>query len=189
MTTTAEAIQKTIHPIAQGDTHGVQGGQTETSSLFIDVRTPGEFEEAHIPESRNIPLADIHKFLPELREAAKRQTLVLLCRTHNRVQIARDHLVKNGITNCRMLDGGITKWMADGNTIIRGRQGYSLERQTRLIAGLLVMVGVGLGVTLSPWFLLLPAAAGAGLFHAGLTDSCMMGIMLGKLPFNRQKKV
>ncbi|UCE64454.1 MAG: rhodanese-like domain-containing protein [Nitrospirota bacterium] len=189
MTATAEAIQKTIDPFTHGNEHVAQGGQTETSSLFIDVRTPSEFEEAHIPESRNIPLADIHKFLPELREAAKGQTLVLLCRTHNRVQIARDHLVKNGITNCRVLEGGITKWIADGKAIIRGRKGYSLERQTRLIAGLLVMIGVGLGVTLSPWFLLLPAAAGAGLFHAGLTDSCLMGILLGKLPFNRHKTV
>jgi len=189
MTATAEAIQKTIYSVTQGNDHGVQGGQTETSLLFIDVRTPSEFEEAHIPESRNIPLADVPKFLPELREAAKSQTLVLLCRTHNRVQMAHDHLVKNGITNCRMLDGGMTKWIADGNAVIRGRKGYSLERQTRLIAGLLVMVGIGLGITLSPWFLLIPAAAGVGLFHAGLTDSCLMGLMLGRLPFNRQKNV
>jgi rhodanese-related sulfurtransferase len=189
MATTTEALHKAIYPVTQGDEHGAPGHQTDTSFIFIDVRTPSEFEEAHIPESRNIPLADIHKFLPELREAAKSQTLVLLCRTANRVQIAHDHLVNNGITNCRILDGGITKWIADGHAVVRGRKGYSLERQTRLIAGLLVMVGVGLGVTLSPWFLLIPAAAGAGLFHAGLTDSCLMGIMLGQLPFNRHKKV
>ncbi len=188
MVTTAEAIKKTLYPENQAGKPSVQSDQMDKANLFIDVRTPSEFEEVHIPDSKNIPLADLPKFLPELRERAKSQKLVLLCRTQNRVQMAYDHLVKNGITNCRMLDGGITKWIADGNEVIRGRKGFSLERQTRLIAGFLVLVGVGLGVTLSPWFLLIPAAAGAGLFHAGLTDSCLMGIMLGMLPFNRQKK-
>ena len=187
MTATADAIQQTIYPATQGTEYGVQGGQTTPSVLYIDVRTPSEFDEVHIPESRNIPLADLPKFVPDLREAAKSQTLVLLCRTQNRVQMAHDHLLRNGITNCRMLEGGITQWIAEGKVVIRGRKGYSLERQTRLIAGLLVMVGVGLGVVLSPWFLLIPTAAGAGLFHAGLTDSCLMGMMLGKLPFNRHK--
>ena len=187
MTAPAEAMQKTEYAVTPPNGDAGQDNQAVASPLFIDVRTPSEFEEVHIPDSKNVPLADLPKFLPELRETAKSQTLVLLCRTQNRVQMAYDHLAKNGITNCRVLDGGITKWIADGNEVIRGRKGFSLERQTRLIAGFLVLVGVGLGVTVSPWFLLIPAAAGAGLFHAGLTDSCLMGIMLGKLPFNRHR--
>ncbi len=187
MTSTAEARQKTIYAVTLTNEHGSQDHPASGSSIFIDVRTPSEFEEVHIPDSKNVPLADLPKFLPELRETAKSQTLVLLCRTQNRVQMAYNHLVKNGITNCRMLDGGITKWIVDGNEVTRGRKGFSLERQTRLIAGFLILVGIGLGVTLSPWFLLIPAAAGAGLFHAGLTDSCLMGLMLGTLPFNRHK--
>ena len=187
MTATAEAMKKTLYPVTPTHEPAAQDHPGAASPLFIDVRTPSEFEEVHIPKSKNVPLADLPKFLPELRESAKNQTLVLLCRTQNRVQMAYDHLVKNGITNCRILDGGITKWITDGNEVIRGRKGFSLERQTRLIAGFLVLIGVGFGVTFSPWFLLIPAAAGAGLFHAGLTDSCLMGIMLGKLPFNRHK--
>ena len=140
MATTTETIHQAIYPDTRVDKQPVQNNQAESSSVFIDVRTPSEFEEVHIPDSKNVPLADLPKFLPELRERAKSQTLVLLCRTQNRVQMAYDHLVKNGITNCRMLDGGITKWMADGKKVIRGRKGFSLERQTRLIAGLLVLV-------------------------------------------------
>ena len=187
MTGTAEATQKAIYPTKRGREQSGQNLARDSSFLFIDVRTPSEFGEVHIPGSRNIPLADLPKFLPELQETARRQMLILLCRTQNRVQLAHDHLMKNGVTHCRILEGGITKWIADGNTVIRGRKGYSLERQTRLIAGLLVLVGVGFGVTVSPWFLLVPAMAGAGLFHAGLTDSCLMGIMLGRLPFNRHR--
>lgn len=188
MPTRTEFLQREPFPLIQDNKHGVQNDQKEAPLVFVDIRTPIEFEEVHIPDSKNIPLADLHKFLQELRELAKNQTVVLLCRTTNRVQIAYDYLVNNGINNCRILDGGITRWIADGNAVIRGRKGFSLERQTRLITGLMIMVGVGLGVTLSPWFLLIPTAAGAGLFHAGLTDSCLMGRMLGKFPFNRHRK-
>ena len=186
MTTIAEAVQKELFPGMSHQELSAEGPSSDPSFIYIDVRTPSEFEEAHILNSRNIPLADLNKFFQELQELAKGKTLILLCRTGNRVQIAHDYLVNNGVTNCRILEGGISKWIADGNPVVRGRKGYSLERQTRIIAGFLVMVGVALGATLNPWYLLLPAAVGAGLFHAGLTDSCFMGIMLGKLPFNRR---
>ena len=54
-----------------------------------------------------------------------------------------------------------------------------------MTVGSLVVVGVILGAVVSPWYLLLPGAVGAGLVHAGLTDSCLMAILLAKLPFNR----
>jgi rhodanese-related sulfurtransferase len=188
MATRTEILQRGTFSLIQDNQHVVQNNPKVPPLVFVDVRTPIEFEEVHIPDSKNIPLADLPRFLPELREMAKNQTLVFLCRTTNRVQIAYDYLVRNGITNARIFEGGITKWIENGKVVVRGRKGYSLERQTRLIAGILVIAGVGLGITLSPWFLLIPAAAGAGLFHAGLTDSCLMGIMLGKLPFNRHRK-
>ena len=131
MNATAEAVQMELYPGTQRLKLGAEGSSSETF-LFIDVRTPSELEEAHIPNSRNIPFADLHKLLPELQEVAKGKTLVLLCHTGNRVQIAHDYLVNNGVTNCRILDGGITTWIANGNPVIRGRKGYSLERQTRL---------------------------------------------------------
>ena len=186
MTTTSAAVRNDILPEIKGEEGAVQEPK-QGEAVWVDVRTPSEFEAVHIPGSRNIPLADLHKFIPELREAAKETPLVLLCRTVNRVQIARDHLINNGIRNCRILEGGITTWIAEGKPVVRGRKGYSLERQTRLIAGLLVLVGVGLGTTVSPWFLIIPVAAGAGLVYAGVRDSCLMGILLGKLPFNRLK--
>ena len=186
MTTTTEAVQEKTYPRLRS--HELVARDLQISgSLLVDVRTPSEFEEVHIADSRNVPLADLQKSLRELQELAKDHSLVLVCRTQNRVKIAYDHLINSGITNCRILEGGITAWIEAGNPVVRGRKGWSLERQTRLAAGILVMVGVALGVTISPWFLVIPAAAGAGLFHAGLTDSCLMGIMLGKLPFNRQK--
>jgi rhodanese-related sulfurtransferase len=40
---------------------------SRTTPVLIDVRTPHEFAEVHIPEARNIPLSDLHKFVEELK--------------------------------------------------------------------------------------------------------------------------
>ncbi|MGB0910998.1 MAG: rhodanese-like domain-containing protein [Nitrospirales bacterium] len=163
----------------------VQQGKEQ---MFIDVRTPGEFEEAHIPGSRNIPLTDFQSFLPELIEVAKIHELTLVCRTQNRVKLAYGQLMNEGVRNCRILEGGVTRWIAEGKPITWGRKGISLEGQVRMAAGTLTVIGVLLGVIVSPWLLVVPAAVGAGLIHAGWTNSCLMGMWLGKLPFNRIKR-
>ena len=157
--------------------------------VIVDVRTPGEFEEVHIPGSRNIPLTDLKKYLPELGEIAKNQELTLVCRTQNRVKLAYDQLVTHGVSNCRILEGGVSEWVAEGKPIVRGRKSISLEGQVRMAAGTFIVIGVLLGVLLSPWLLVIPVAVGVGLIHAGWTDSCPMGMVLGKLPFNRMKQI
>jgi rhodanese-related sulfurtransferase len=156
-----------------------------TTPVLIDVRTPHEFAEVHIPEARNIPLSDLHKFVEELKGLSQERPLTLICRTHNRVKIAYEYLTNNGIANCGILEGGITDWVNSGKPVIRGRKGISLEGQVRAIAGSLIVLGVGLGLSVHAWFLLIPALVGIGLIHAGLTDSCLMGMLLSKLPMNR----
>ncbi len=161
--------------------------QRGRAQVIVDVRTPGEFEEVHIPGSRNIPLTDIERYLSELGEIAKDCEVTLVCRTQNRVKLAYDQLVTHGISNCRILEGGVNQWVAEGKPIVRGRKGISLEGQVRMAAGTFIVVGILLGVLLSPWLLVIPSAVGVGLIHAGWTDSCLMGMVLGKLPFNRMK--
>jgi len=153
--------------------------------LLVDVRTPAEFEEVHIPESRNIPLPDLHKFVEELKVLSQERPLTLICRTQNRVNIAYEYLTNHGVGHCQILKGGITGWVNSGKPVIRGRKGISLEGQVRAIAGSLIVLGVGLAISLNVWFLIIPTLVGIGLIHAGLTDSCLMGMLLSKLPMNR----
>ncbi|WP_447969756.1 rhodanese-like domain-containing protein [Nitrospira sp. M1] len=174
----------------QGNIPSNQNPTPFTSQLIVDVRTPGEFEEVHIPHSKNIPLTELESSLPELVEAAKNyKELTLVCRTQNRVKLAHKQLAAHGIRNTRILEGGITQWTADGKPVIRGKQGMSLERQVRLGAGMMIVTGVILGVLVNPWLLVVPAAAGIGLIHAGWTDSCLMGMILARLPYNRRTPV
>jgi len=153
--------------------------------FYIDVRTPQEFEGVHISGARNIPLPDLHKYVDELKALSQERPIKLVCRTQNRVKIAYEYLTNNGLTNCEILEGGITAWIDQGKPVIKGQQGISLEGQVRAIAGGLILIGVALGFTVHSGFFFLPAIIGAGLLHAGLTDSCLMGMLLSKLPMNR----
>ena len=157
----------------------------EKDLLYIDVRTPQEFESMHIPNARNMPLPDLPKFLDELRKLSQEQSLVFVCRTQNRSKMACDYLGANGFTNCHTLEGGMNGWIALGKPVIKGQHRLSLEGQVRAIAGGMILIGVALGFTVHSGFFLLPAIVGAGLLHAGLTDSCLMGLLLSKLPMNR----
>jgi hypothetical protein len=65
----------------------------------------------------------------------------------------------------------------------------SLERQVRIAAGTLVLAGAMLGYFAHPYWIALPAFVGAGLVFAGITDTCGMGMMLARMPWNRMANV
>jgi hypothetical protein len=58
----------------------------------------------------------------------------------------------------------------------------------RAIAGGLVLTGVVGSVTVNRKLLWLSGFVGGGLLFAGLTDTCMMGNLLLRLPFNRANR-
>jgi rhodanese-related sulfurtransferase len=155
--------------------------------VYIDVRTPQEFEAVHISNARNISLPDLPKVVDDLRQLSQHHSLVLVCRTQNRAEMAHELLTQHGVTDCSVLEGGMNRWIEENKPVIRGRNRLSLEGQVRAIAGAIILVGIGLTLTVHPGFLLIPALVGAGLLHAGLTDSCLMGMLLAKLPYNRNK--
>ncbi len=68
--------------------------------------------------------------------------------------------------------------------MVRGKKAISLERQVRIVAGSLVLLGVGLSFV-HPAFLALSAFVGAGLAFAGVTDTCGMGLLLARMPWNQ----
>jgi len=60
----------------------------------------------------------------------------------------------------------------------------SLQRQTYLVLGGLVLLGLALGYWVSNWWLLLPAGAAVGMITAGLFGICTMTRVLGAMPWN-----
>jgi rhodanese-related sulfurtransferase len=149
----------------------------------IDVRTPAEFETAHIPGSYNVPLHLLQEHTAEIAGHLD-QDVVLVCRSGMRAVQAAQNLAGSGLPNVHLLDGGITSWQQHTAPLTTGRARWDLERQVRLVAGSLVLAAV-LGGLLVPGLQYLAAAIGAGLVIAALTNTCAMGMLLAKLPYNR----
>jgi rhodanese-related sulfurtransferase len=83
------------------------------------------------------------------------------------------------------VEGGTLAWEAAGLPVVRGQKVISLERQVRIVAGFLVLVGALLAMTVHPYFAGLSAFVGAGLMFAGITDTCGMGMLLARMPWNQ----
>lgn len=164
--------------------HEVPGANT----LLLDVRTPAEYEAAHVPGSVLHPLQSLDP-AAIFRLAAGHDTCVLICGSGQRARLAAEKLSSSGLPTLSVLDGGLTAWEAAGLPLQRGhRRVISLERQVRIAAGTLVFTGALLTWLVNPWFLLLPAFVGAGLIFAGVTDFCGMALLLARLPWNQSKK-
>lgn len=153
---------------------------------LIDVRTPVEYREIHARGSELIPLDRLDPTtLATERHQRSDDPLYVICQSGNRAQMACEKLHKAGLTNVVNVTGGTQAWVEAGLPVRRGRKAVSLERQVRIAAGLLVLLGVLLGAFVSPWFLILSGFVGAGLVFAGVTDTCGMGLMLARMPWNQ----
>lgn len=151
---------------------------------LLDVRTPVEFREVHVEEAWNIPLDQLQ---PQKVQAARRhigQPLFVICRTGRRSLQACEQLQATGIEVVNV-EGGTVACEAAGHPVTRGAKAMSLERQVRIAAGGLVLLGVILSFTVHPYAIGLSAFVGAGLMFAGITDTCGMGMILARMPWNK----
>jgi rhodanese-related sulfurtransferase len=155
------------------------------SAALIDVRTPAEYRQSHAEGARLYPLEKLD--VDALRPLAEKQALYLLCNTGTRARAAAQKLESAGIENVVVVEGGTNAWEEAGFPVVRGKKTISLERQVRIAAGSLVLIGVILGWFAHRGFFGLSAFVGAGLLFAGLTDTCGMAILLARAPWNQVK--
>ena len=147
------------------------------------MRTPGEFDAVHIPGAYNVPLDLLREHRDEIVKHLD-QDVVLICRSGQRAAQADETLRRAGLTNVHVLDGGVTAWEGKGFAVKRGTERWDLERQVRLVAGLIVAMSVLVGAIV-PGVQWVAFAIGAGLAVAALTNKCAMGMLLARLPYNR----
>lgn len=153
---------------------------------LIDVRTPVEFREVHLTCARNVPLDSLNpQAIMAARNGCCGEPLYVVCRTGGRSAQACQKFVDAGFNNVISVEGGTAGCEAAGLPVVRGKKCISLERQVRIAAGSLVIVGAVLGYFVHPAFIGLSAFVGAGLVFAGITDTCGMGMMLAKMPWNQ----
>ncbi len=85
----------------------------DNNKIFLDVRTPGEFVETHIPNSYLIPLDELMDRKDEvLRMKGK---IIIVCRSGARAHVAYDFLKSIGVENMEVMEGGIIEYdFSDG---------------------------------------------------------------------------
>ena len=160
------------------------------TDTLIDVRTPMEYRGLHISGANNLPLEQLSaeqltaqfSTQPSIQD---RQRIYLICQAGKRAAMAAEKVSAQYQGELIVVDGGTDACAQLGLPCTAGKKQMSLERQVRIAAGSLVLVGIVLGLTVHSGFIGLSAFVGTGLVFAGITDSCGMAMILAKMPWNK----
>lgn len=148
---------------------------------LVDVRSPDEYRAGHIPGAINIPMDRCEARLEDLHASVP---VVLICQSGRRAGMTHE-LLSAHRSDMMVLEGGTAAWIAQGLPVVRDTVArWSLERQTRLVIGILVFSS-SIASLFWPPAIAVPIFMGAGLIFAGLTDICGLGLLLAKMPWNR----
>lgn len=162
---------------------GLKENLGKNNTTLVDVREFPEFASGRVPGARLIPLGEIEK---RHQEIDHNHTVYVICRSGKRGGEAQRKLKTLGFANVVNVAGGTEAWKAANLPIEKHANAiWDLERQVRFVAGLLVLTGVVLALSVHWYFIGLAGFVGAGLVFAALTNTCAMGMMLARMPWNR----
>jgi rhodanese-related sulfurtransferase len=156
--------------------------QANRSVPFIDVRTPAEYGSAHAEGASNHPMEslDLNNF-----SFSKSDEIHVICQSGGRSMKVCQKLEAAGFEKVVNVEGGTSAWLDANLPSVTGKKAMSLERQVRIAAGSLVVIGAAVGYFVHPGGFALSAFVGAGLVFAGVTDTCGMGMLIARMPWNR----
>ena len=153
--------------------------------LLLDVRTLGEFRSASIDGALLVPLHQLEAG-HFAEEHGIEKPCVTICRSGVRASAAAARLNAAGMTDVRVLEGGMLAWEAAGLPVQRlERRRMPLQQQARIANGLWILLGWALGTWVHPAWFALCAFMGASLVFSGLTGFCGHERILAMLPWNR----
>jgi rhodanese-related sulfurtransferase len=152
-------------------------------ALVVDVREPAEYSAKNIEGSILIPVGQIC----EAKLPTTDKKIVIHCFGGKRGTTAcQKVLAENESAEIYNLEGGISAWEQSGFKVeASGEKVLPLDRQVQITVGSFTLIGTALGYFANPAFLAIPAFFGAGLTFAGLSGTCMLGVMLSKMPWNQ----
>ena len=149
---------------------------------LIDVRTPAEFGSVHAEGAVNHPMESLDV---ERLRFGKEDEIQVICQSGGRSMKVCQKLEAAGYSNVVNVKGGTSAWQTSGLPVVEGKKMMSLERQVRIAAGSLIVIGAAIGQFVHPGGFGLAAFVGAGLVFAGVTDTCGMGMLIARMPWNR----
>ncbi|NJN83034.1 MAG: DUF2892 domain-containing protein [Caldilineaceae bacterium] len=156
----------------------------EEGALLVDIRNPDEYAREHIANAKSVPVAALPAKIDTPHGSRQ---IIFHCRSGARTASNSALLADAAACEAYVLEGGLDAWKKAGLPVVCDRkQPMELMRQMQLAAGSMVLTGVVLGATVTPWFYLLSGFVGAGLMFAGATGTCGLAMLLQRMPWNRQ---
>ena len=163
--------------------HLIHQERTSDRSIpLVDVRTPAEYGSIHAEGAVNHPMESLNI---ERLPFGKEDEIQVICQSGGRSMKVCQKLEAAGYLKVVNVEGGTSAWQTSGLPVVEGKKIMSLERQVRIAAGSLILIGAVIGQFVHPGGFGLSAFIGAGLIFAGVTDTCGMGMMIAKMPWNR----
>ena len=151
---------------------------------LVDVREQVEFASERVSGAKLIPLGDLEERHEELDHS---KPVYVMCRTGRRSSEAQRRLKSLGFTTVVNVVGGMEAWKKEQLPIERDEHTpWSIERQVRFTAGVLVLVGVLLSLFVHPYFVAISGLIGFGLAFTATIDWCGMGLLIAKMPWNNR---
>ncbi|MDX8404470.1 MAG: rhodanese-like domain-containing protein [Mariprofundaceae bacterium] len=83
--------------------------EQKTDMLILDVRTPREFLNGHLPKAYNIDHRDIESRMQEI-ESYRNKPVVVYCRSGTRAGKVESYLIEQGFTLVKHLEGDWSAW-------------------------------------------------------------------------------
>lgn len=154
-------------------------------ALTIDLRTHAEFNSERLDQCVHLPLQslDQNSFNAAIGSS---ESVYLLCQSGRRAEMAIEKIGAKPNLNIVIIEGGLNALKATGVKVLKGdKKVIDLERQVRIAAGCLVFLGVILSVLVHPYFIWMSGFVGAGLVFAGITNTCAMGLLIARMPWNK----
>jgi rhodanese-related sulfurtransferase len=151
---------------------------------LVDVREQMEFAGGRVSGANLLPLGELEERHKELDHS---KPIYVMCRTGRRSGEAQQKLKALGFTNVINVVGGLEAWKKESLPVERDEHApWSIERQVRFTAGLLVLTGILLSIFVHPYFLIFSGFVGFGLAFTATIDWCGMGLLIAKMPWNKR---
>ncbi|HTW34819.1 MAG TPA: rhodanese family protein [Rhizomicrobium sp.] len=164
------------------DAREAQRLMTEKGAQLVDIREPMEHARESIPGAKLMPLSQMRG--QDLGNGCP--AVIFHCQAGSRTANNVEKLAVCGAPEVYLLEGGLAGWKEAGlPTSLDRSKPIELQRQVQIAAGSLVLLGLTLAATASPWFAAISAFVGCGLVFAGLSGWCGMARLLAIMPWNR----
>ena len=163
-------------------------GDLPPDTVLLDVRSAMEHAESCL-QARHLHIA-LERLDPESLAAqlpgGKASPVLILCRAGGRARKVAALLEGAGFSDVAIVEGGLESCVRCGVSLQSGGAGLSLERQVRIAAGILIVLGGVAALSLDRAFIAVPIAIGCGLIIAGVTNRCGLALLLTRAPWNRR---